>query len=325
MAVTFGEAKNLLAQFAGRGGKCPNTQEVYLFVKQVLQYMLYSGTYGNLRKFCFNAVDGCFTAPFELEVPLKVKIDSNVGTVWSKWHEFYNYGEMEGCVPASDALYEEPNLYPTVYELPSGGARVGALATACEEVNAYLIVQGLDPSGREVITNHEGKQVVGEYLRLRKGILRYTQVAFGKITAIEKSKTNGYVQLFWVNSEATMKGFLADYSPLEEKPQYRRFKLTTQNCGSNCSTCLKVSVLARIRLKDNYADNDIIPFDNLYAISIAGQAVQAQFNGDAAQAQAKDQMMQDLIARESEYKRVSPGQPVDIFYPLSGGSITNIV
>lgn len=321
MAITFGEAKNLLAQFAGRGGKCSNAKEVNLFVKQVLQYLLYSGTYGNLRKFCFNAREGCFTAPFELETPLKIKIEGNVGTVWSKWMEFYNYGELDGCVPASDALYEEPNLYPTVYELPSGGARVGALATACEDEGAYLIVQGLDPSGREVITNHEGTQVVGEYLRLRKGILRYTQVQFGKITAIEKSKTNGYVQLFWVNSDASFRGFLADYSPLEEKPMYRRFRITSANCG--CS--VKVSVLARIRLKENYADNDILPFDNVYALSIAGQAVQAQFNNDAATAQAKDQMMQDLIARESEYKRAGSGQPVDIFYPLSGGSITNIV
>jgi hypothetical protein len=160
--------------------------------------MLYSGAHGNLRKFCFNAVKGCFTAPFELETPLKLKIDGEVGTVWSKWMEFYNYGEMEGCVPAADSLLEEPNRYPTVYELPAGGARVGALATACEDDSAHLIVQGLDASGREVVTNHGGNQIVGEYLRLRKGILRYTQVTFGKITSVKKSVTNGYVQLFWV-------------------------------------------------------------------------------------------------------------------------------
>lgn len=321
MAITFGEAKKLLSQYAGHGGKCPSSIEVNLFVRQVLQYMLYSGTYGNLRKFCFNAVKGCFTAPFELETPLKIKIDGCVGTVWSKWMEFYNYGEMEGCVPAADSLIEEPNLYPTVYELPAGGARVGALATACEDDSAHLIVQGLDPSGREVVTNHEGTQVVGEYLRLRKGLLRYTQVNFGKITAIKKSKTNGYVQLFWVKNDGAFKGFLADYSPLDEFPQYRRFKITTPSCGSN----IKVSVLARIRLKDNYGDNEVIPFDNLYALSVAGQAVQAQLNGDPDIAQAKDTTMQDLITRESEYKRVNTGQPVDIFKPLSGGNIDNIV
>lgn len=321
MAITFGEARKLLAQFAGQGGKSPASQEVYLFVKQVLQYMLYSGTHGSLRKFCFIAQQGCFTAPFELEAPQKVKIEGFVGTVWSKWHEFGNYGELEGCVPASEALYEEPNQYPTVYELPNGGARVGALATACEEADAHLIVQGLDPSGREVITNHEGTQIVGEYLRLRKGLLRYTQVKFGKITAIEKSKTNGYVQLYWVNPDGNFKGFLADYSPLEEKPMYRRFKITSADCSRN----LKISVLARIRLKDNYADNDFLPFDNVYALSVAGQAVQAQLNGDTAGAQAKDATMQELITRESEYKRVTNGQPVDIFYPLSAGSITNIV
>lgn len=321
MAITFGEAKKLLSQYAGRGGKCPTGSDVNLFVKEVLQYMLYSGTYGNLRKFCFNAVKGCFTAPFELETPLKLKIEGSVGNVWSKWMEFHSSKDMEGCIPASDSLVEEPNLYPTVYELPAGGARVGALATACEEENAYLIVQGLDSSGREVVTDHQGKQVVGEYLRLRKGYLRYTQVQFGKITAVTKSITKGYVQLFWVLGDGATKGFLADYSPLEENPQYRRFKITTRNCGGS----VKISVLARIRLKDNYADTEVIPFDNIYALSVAAQGVQAQYNGDSEVAQAKDTIMQDLITRESEYKRVNNGQPIEIFRPLSGGSIINIV
>jgi hypothetical protein len=53
--------------------------------------------------------------------------------------------------------------------------------------------------------------------------------------------------------------------------------------------------------------------------------VQANFNGDADLAVAKDAAMQDLITRESEYKRVNTGQPVDIYKPLSGGSIKNIV
>lgn len=321
MPITFGDARTTLARYAGRGGKCPNSKEVDLFVKKVLQHMLFKGSYGNLRKYCFCAVKGCITLPYELETPIKVKIDGKVGTVWDKWNEYYNIGEMEGCVPASEAMYEEPNRFATVYDLPSGGARVGVLATASEATDAHVIVCGRDTTGREVITNHEGNQITGEYLKVMKGQLRYTQVTFGAITSIQKTTTNGYVQLFWVNPTLHTKGFLADYSPSEELPSYRRFKLTSPNCPATA----QVSILGRIRLKDNYADNDVLPFDNLYALELAGQSINANFNDNPDMAAAKDKFMQDSIISETEYKRVAPGNPIDIMYLTSAGAVKNIV
>lgn len=320
MPITYGDARTTLARYAGRGGKCASGRETDLFVKKVLQHMLFKGSYGNLRKFCFCSHKGCITIPYELETPLKVKIGNRVGTVWDKWFEYYNIGEMEMCVPCSEAMYEEPNRFPTVYDPPSG-SRIGALATACEDADAHIIVQGKDPTGREVITNHEGTQITGEYLRIVKGQLRYTQVAFGTVTGIQKTKTNGYVQLFWVNPDTNIKGFLADYAPGEELPSYRRYKLTNQYCNST----VQVSVLGRIRLKDNYADNDIIPFENLYALELAGQSINANFNNDPEMAKAKDSFLQDSIISEGEYKRVQNGQPVDIMYMTSAGAVRNIV
>jgi len=320
MSITYKEAKTILSQYAGRGGTCPDAVAIDLFVKQVFQYMLFSGEHGNLRKFCFNARKGCFTAPYELEVPLKVKIDGEVGTAWNKWMEYYNYGELDGCVPASNALYEEPNLYPTVYDMPLP-CRVGVLGTADEDESAHLIVSGIDESGREIVTDHQGEKIAGEFLRIRKGSLRYTQVKFSKITGVTKTRTNGYVQLLWVRPELNSKGFLSDYSPFEEAPQYRRFRLTSPNCGP----CIKVSIIGKIRLKEHYADSEVIPFDNLYALQLAGQAQNAQYNNDVAMADAKDKTMQDIMTREGEYKRSQPGSPVDIFYPLSAGAIKGIV
>ena len=321
MGITYGEAKKILSQYAGRAGKCPDAAEIDLFCRQCFQYMLFSGQHGNLRKFCFNAVKGCITLPYELEIPLKVKIEGSVGTTWSKWYEYYNYGEMEGCIPASNALYEEPNTSPTVYDVPNSFCRVGVIGTADEDPNAFIIVSGVDASGREIITDHQGEQIVGEYLRIQKGMLRYTQTAFAKITGIKKTKTNGYTQLLWVRPELNTRGFLSDYSPLEEVPAYRRFKLTSPNCGPS----VKVSVIGRIRLKDNYGEKEILPFDNLYALQLAGQAQNAQYNNDPAMASAKDQTMQDVISRENEYKRMENGSPIDIFYPLSAGAVKNII
>lgn len=322
MPITYGEAKLSLARYAERGGKCPSAPEVDLFVRKVLQQMLYKGTYGNLRKFCFNARKGCITLPYELETPVKVKIDSKVGTVWDKWFEYYNIGEMEGCIPASSALYEEPNRFPIVYDLPVGGARIGALATASEDKDAHIIIQGIDPTGREIFTNHKGEKITGEYISLIKGSLRYSEVAFASVTNIYKTRTNGYVQLYWLRPELNQKGFLADYSPGEEIPSYRRFKLTNPNY---CTTNAQVSILGRIRLKDSYADNDVIPFDNILALELAGQSINASFNDQVDLAAAKSKMMEATITEETEYRRVNGGQPVDIMYLTSAGSIRGIV
>jgi len=322
MPILYAEAKKILAQYVGRGGKCANTPDIDLFCRQVFQQLLYSGQHGNIRKFCFQAFKGCVTIPFELEVPIKVKIDGAIGNVWNKWFTWYNINEFDGCLPASTALYEEPNLYPTVYDIPEGGARVGVLATATEADTAHVIVQGTDPTGREVFTTHNGVQIAGEYLRIRRGELRYTQVKFGKITAITKTPTKGYVQLLWVKPDAGgTKGFLADYSPLEEIPQYRRFKITTPDCGP----AVNVSILGRIRVKDAYADNDVLPFDNLYALSLAGQIVNKQYNDDVQVADSKQKTLEGVIDKENEYKRGAQGKPIDIYAPLSGGAIRNIV
>lgn len=323
MRITFGEARKILAQYAGRGGKCPDTDEVARFVLQVLDYLLITDTSGNERKFCFQAQHGCFTAPPELETPVKVRIDGKVGTVWNRWYEWYGTHELDKCIPAASALLEDPNYYPTVYDIPSCGAYVVAVATCAEAEDAHIIIQGQDTSGRDVHTVHKGEPISGEYLSLAKHSPKRTHVRFGKITGIIKSKTNGYVQLFGLqNTAATeLKNFLGDYSPLEEKPSYRRFRLTSPDCGS----CVQVSLIGRIRLKSAYADSDYIPFESQYILSLAGQSVNKQYNDQVDVAKAKDLMMQDLIERENSYKKPQAGTPVEVFVPTSPGNIMNVI
>lgn len=326
MPVTYGDAKKILAQYAGRGGKCysADSEEVDLFAREVLQYMLISGAYGNQRTYCFQARQGCVTLPYELDVPLKVKIDDAVGDVWDRWFQFYP-GETadslgKGCHEANEALSEEPNLSPTVYDIPSGG-HPAVIATATEDADAQVVVQGLDTTGREIITNHKGVQVYGEVLTLRRGEFRYTQAAFGKITGVQKSKTNGYVQLVSYNPTTQQKTFLADYTPYEENPSYRRYRLTGPHRGKT----VKVTILGRIRIKDRYADNEFIPFDNLLAIRLAGQRIHAEVVGDVATSQAKDTLLSKVILQESTYKKPTVGQPIEVMPVMSGGAIKNII
>lgn len=322
MRLTFGQARELLAQYAGRGGFCPNAKSVPLFVLEVLQYLLISGTYGSIRKFTFQAHNGVFTVPYELEAPEAVKIDNVVGSVWDRWFDFHSTRDLGcACIPASEALFEDPNLYPTVYDVPRGGANIGVLGTCAEADDAHVIVQGKDPTGREIFTTHKGEQVVGEYLSIVKGVIKTTQVLFGEITGIIKSKTNGYVQLYGINPNTCGKRFLSDYSPLEETPAFRRYRLTTKYC----TAISKVELIGKIRLKTAYADSDFIPFDNILTISMAAQAIQAHFNNDVQTAVAKDGTMVELINRENTHKRVQNGQPLNVEFRTSPGLIRNIV
>lgn len=323
MPLTYREAKESLARYAGTGGLCADNPEVDTFTREVMDYLLLSGSYGNIHKFCFCSVGGCITLPYELETPLKIKIDGAVGTVWDKWMEFHATKFLQDCLPADNSLSEDPNRYPTVYPVPSGGAQVGVLGFCDEECGARIIVQGRDPTGREIVTMHNGEQIVGEYLTIRKGTITHTQVIFGEITGIVKSPTVGYVQLLWVKPASNLKGFLADYSPLEEHPSYRRFVLKPV-CGCSGSYH-KISVLGRIRLKEKYTDNDYVPFDNRYALNLAGQAVNANFNRQPDLAAAADRQMLQMVERENEYKKIQNGQPVEVYVPTSGGRIGNIV
>lgn len=323
MPLLYSQAKKILSKFAGKGGYCPDGDPVDLFVREVLQYMLYEGGYGNERKFCFVADQGCITLPQELEVPLKLKIDGEVGNVWDKWYEFHSTSILENCIPANNALFEDPNYYPTVYDMPNGGARVGVNATTKEAPDAHIIVQGEDVTGREIYTKYKGEQILGERIDICYGDFRYSQSKFRKIKNIIKTRTSGYVNLSWYQPDPVfMKGFLSAYSPLEQTPAYRKFRLT-KKCGCTYRYA-KVSIVGRIRLKDQYSDNDFIPFDNVYALSLAGQTVNANYKDKIDVAVTKGNLVKKVINQENAYKKVNNGAPMETYAPLSGGSIRRL-
>lgn len=321
MALTFGEVKSLVAPYAGRGGGCSDSQATTLFARQVLEHVLFSGQHGSVRQFCFVTYKGLFTAPPELETPLKIRIDNEVSTVWSKWYSFYMHGEIEGAESCAKFLIEQPNPTPLIYPVPPGGSLVGVLGTCSESDDAYVIVKGEDLTGREIITMaSDGSQIRGERFRIKKGELRYGKVLFGKVTEVVKSKTNGYVQLWSVNPNNQEHQLLADYSPLEEKPSYRQYKVRTIK-----GPYVHISILGRVRLKENYTDNDLVPFDSLIPITIAAQRLQAETNNDVQTAAAKDKTLNTFIMNEGGYKKATAGSVIEVFHPLSGGAIKGIV
>lgn len=321
MSITWKQCKEVLAKYAGAGGFCTDHSEVDLFSRKVLDFLLISGHYGNVRKFCFCATSGCFTLPYELETPQKIRIDGVVGTTWNKWYEFHSSNILENCIPIEAAAIEEANYFPTIYPIPDGGARVGVMGTCEESPDAYVIIKGVDPTGRVIVTSHNGTQIIGERLQIKKNCLLYTNAPFAEITEVYKTPTVGYTTLFWLNLDIGLKGYLADYMPMETTPQYRRFRFTIP-CSKGPT---KVSILGKIRLKPYYADEDLVPFDSLYALDLAGQTVNFSTNRNVEAAVATDRQLSDIIARGNAHHSPANGSPMEYFGALSGGAIQGIV
>lgn len=321
MSLTFGQAKFILQPYCGLSGKADSSPELNLFVLKVLQYLLITGSPGGEKTFEFYTGKGYFTAPYELDTPLKIQINGRVGQVVNKWFEFRNGpNPCTGYQDVGDTLVEDPNPYFTAFDGPSGGFQVGVKSITDEDCEAILIVSGNDATGREVFTNHKGAAISGELLEIEKGCIHWSNVYFSQITGITKSPTNGYTPLYWRTCAGTI-GLLADYSPVEEVPSYRRFKLNIPDCSSYS----KISIIGRTRLKPAYADNDRIPFDTLYNIEVAGQQIQANGGNQIESAVQKDRFLQSLIERESTHKKINNGSSLEVFYPTSAGTVRGLI
>jgi len=321
MSLTFGDAKKILAQYQGKGGKLPSDEYLDAFVIQVFQYLLISGSPDTEKVFDLYATDGWFTAPYDLETPLKIKINNTVGNVVSKWFEYRSASAFaqRGCYEAEGTLFEQANEFYTIYDPPVGGVYIGVQGTASECPDAKMIVQGIDPSGRDIFTNHKGADIHGELLSIVENTITWSNVKFGKITGIVKSRTKGYTPLYWRTDEG-LKGFLSDYSPVDEVPSYRRFTINIK-----CPETVHVSVLGKIRIKPVYADNDRIPFDNHHTLQVAGQHVNSLYNNEMEAAIQRDNMVQSLVSREATHKATNNGKPLEVFYDNSAGTIQGIV
>ena len=321
MPLTFGEIVRDVAQYAGRAGVCATSEEARKFAKQVMQYVLFSGSYSGIRQVDLCAVRGCISLPPEVETPLKVRICDEVANVWNRWTTFNAVTtELDDCPPAERVLAELGNYTPLAHPLPHGGSIIGVEGSCDESPEAYVHVQGADPYGNEIYTMFQGEQIPGERYQIQKGVIRHGQVKFGTIRAVVKSRTDGYAMLYAVDPLSGSRRFLAAYTPVDEKPLYKAYKLLMPNCPE----IIKVSILARVKLKDNYHDNELTMFDNSLAMILAAQRIQAEKNNDVQVAEYKKRAVDDNLNQEAGYKKTA-NTPIAVFAPLSGRAIKNII
>jgi len=322
MPLTFGEIREIVAPYAGRAGKCPESDEVARFSRTVMENLLYTGAQAGLKRVNVIAVKGCIALPQEVEVVLKAKINNRVANIQNQWFSFHsvNTAWERDCCPAGEILIENGSYTPLAYPLPPDGSLIGAMSSCCEDPDANIIIQGKDPTGRLVYTLFRGEQITGEKITLTNQAIKYGMVQFAEIESVLKTKTNGYVDLFAVCPKTNGRRLIGSYTPMEQKPLYRQYKLVSRSCPPY----VEVSMLCRVRLKDNYHDNDITFFDNVLAVTMAAQRIQAEDNNNTDVAGYKNQALTDLLNKESDYKKIN-GSPVDMFFPLSAGTIKNLI
>lgn len=323
MIITLGQARKAVGQYAGRGGKCPESEDVRLFIHEVVQRLLHRGAHGALKKWTFCACNGCFTAPSDMELPLKVKINGYPEAVWSKWYEFADAHEVDICDTSyRPGLYEEVNSYFTVYDMPASGGYVVAVPLESEE-GKYITVQGLDLNGREVFSSVNGRQIHGERLPINRETPIFSKNQFSKITGIEKDRTCNYVRLYWQTynlevEQVTGRGLLAEYRPNETHPSFKRFRVPNLE-----NDCAKITVIGRIKDIEYFHDNDVLPVTSLSALKKIAQLIQAEGNNDIQTATFHENTVDNLIENENQYLRTGQ-DPFDFFIPTSPGMNENL-
>lgn len=320
MALTFGELKKVVAPYVGRAGKSPSSDDTATFARQVMQLLLISGSDVAIKKLGFLAYRGCISMPPEVEVPIKARVNNQSAHLWTKWFSFHNASEsFEKCPPAHEVMMEDGSTSPLIYDLPDTGAQVGLQAMHPGDDGKEVILQGPDTAGKQVFTFHKGEQVPGEKITLCYNKLVYSHTVFGDITGAVKPPTDGYVTAHIVDPLANYTQFIADWSPNETRPSYRRFKLIRR-----CAEIVHVSVLCRVRLRDTYHENELTLFDDYTSIILAAQRLQSEVGNDIATANYKRQAVEDVLDKAAGYRKIS-GSPVEVFFPLSGGSVRNII
>lgn len=326
MIITLGQARKALAEFAGKSGKCPDNESVRLLIMEALQRLLHRGAHGNLRKWCFCLCNSCFTAPVDMEVPLKVKIEGLPEKVWSYWYEFFDIHHADLCDSSyQPGLFEEVDIYFTVYDIPSPGARIGVIPLDKENEDAYVLLQGLDLNGKEIYTTVNGERFHGEKIPINREKPVFSRNVFSKVTGVEKSQTCNYVRLYWqtydpVGKKFLSRGLLSEYRPTDTYPSFRRFRVPAarQDC------CVKISVLGRVKLMEMYHDNDILPVGNIAALRKMTQVIQAERNDKLDVATGHELGIERLLDDENQYYRTG-GEPFDFFWPTSPGRNWNLI
>jgi hypothetical protein len=294
-----------IGRYAGEGGSCPD--EARDLLRRIHEFLSFAGTQGVLKKWCVCTIDSYFTLPPDMQVPLKYIDNGRLEKVWDKWFEFSGQANSYDMSVGVEGMFEDPNPYYTVYDGPDKPYHILVVPYEEEDADAHVIVSGhYYGSNAEVRSEYNGKRYRGEYIQIVRDNPHYSHTQFSKIiTGITKSVTKYPIRLEWYIPETGEQGFLCDLPPRAQATVFKRVRLANP-CSSRCH---KLTILGRMRLKDYYEDNDILPFDSEDLYISTAQMINLKDRNSLDVAITKEKMIRNTINEQNDYNRTTTSQP----------------
>lgn len=255
-----------------------------------------------MHKWCLCSTDGCFTAPEELEVPVKYIDNGRVGNVWDYRAEFLQQANEYECQSGIEGILQEVNTFYTEYDGPKCPFRVLAKPLG-EETDACITIKGLTCDGQEVRTHFNETPIAGEKIQICYAEPKYTQTSYSPVLGqIVKTETKYPVELSWYAPETKEEGFLALLPARNQVTTFRRFRLKAP-----CTDNHRLIILGRIRFKSYYEDSDVLPFtlESLYLNT--AQMLRSQDQNQLDISQVKEGIIQRVIDKQNNYTKTPNG------------------
>lgn len=309
-------AKNILEKISryAQGGACPDSEAAMSLLRRVHEHLAFNGATGHLQKWCLCAKEGCFSAPEELELPIKYIDNGRVHRVWDHRAEFLQQANEYECEKGIAGIIQDINTYYTEYDPPSRPVTIAIKSLGDEDVCGTITIRGNGVDGNPIRTHYDDMPVDGEVLEI-DNVPKRTQALFnGQLGQIVKTVTKYPVEVRWYDPETKEDGFLALLPARNEVTTFRRFRLS-----ENCEGTRRLIVLGRIRFKNWYEPNDVLPFtsENLYIHT--ADMIYLRDSNSLENSVAKETMVQNEIIRQNEYSK-TPTSIISVGSPLSSSA-----
>lgn len=268
MRLTLLRAKEALVK------KAPIDELEFRLNRACERLLLHGKFAGTVQRLAISAPYGQLTLPRRYRTLEGIKVDGSVYDIANQWYEFlpgrsdalgYSLAAVRDLGDGW-AVMRTPNISSTdptapIQDFPAGDISVTYSGSEVLVVN----IEGWDANGLPVTLTFNGKETHAS--------------PFARVSRIHKEQGDVSVIVNFTDTDAVVTP-IALMEPSEEETYYRRYQVDTLVDQPTVA----VSALCKRRHIEFASDNDILPFSNLSALSLALDALQFEAENDQGRA-----------------------------------------
>jgi len=303
-----------------------------------------------------------FPLPIEVERIIHVDIEGNPSNIFNQAYEFLHCGPGDLNYREMGTAYKDlvdQGEFPTQFDIPviltsasdsdhhlynattGDGWKLVAFSPESEDsidTSKYLTIRGLDHRNDIIRTTENDVRIDGERIRINpwhEGVegeifgkwedLQVSTSEFREITRVVKPETLGPVSLYAVNTTTNALFLLSKMHYNTLIPSYRRYWIANSSIETEASGTTGSSILALVKIKFRAAEaaDDVLTVQNIAAIRMMTQAIQAEEDEDLVKAAQFESTAKRLLAEDLEDNQKMSGVPViiDQLYQASGAQL----